>query len=280
MIHVQNWKIYASHYDDDSTELGFELKKEQLHYKQYGEQMGVPVTEDIVCSAQRPSVDDIFPYLFDGTTIEDYNQAKFIEQNNNCITVREWHERVVTDASARMPDTNNTNSDLVSPVKLLTGSADDFFSDDILGEVEDDTTMGKKQLFEYETPSKRSNELLRFQNTQTFLSPTTKELQKSIEKAASSVKVVYNTHELKAARRNILQSVDHILSHELVMENSQAAEFVAELERKVQEIKEKFTKTVHSISGTMQGNDSELTFPAFERRKTKHVDKRFRGLSG
>ncbi len=37
MIHVQNWKIYASHYDDDSTELGFELKKEQLHYKQYGE---------------------------------------------------------------------------------------------------------------------------------------------------------------------------------------------------------------------------------------------------
>lgn len=143
MIHVQNWKIYASHYDDDSTELGFELKKEQLHYKQYGEQMGVPVTEDIVCSAQRPSVDDIFPYLFDGTTIEDYNQAKFIEQNNNCITVREWHERVVTDASARMPDTNNTNSDLVSPVKLLTGSADDFFSDEILGEVEDDTTMEK-----------------------------------------------------------------------------------------------------------------------------------------
>ncbi len=45
--------------------------------------MGVPVTEDIVCSAQRPSVDDIFPYLFDETT-----------QNNNCITDREWHERV------------------------------------------------------------------------------------------------------------------------------------------------------------------------------------------
>ena len=63
------------------------------------------------------------------------------------------------------------------------------------------------------------------------------------------------------------------------MENSLAAEFVAELERKVQEI-EKFTNTVHSISGTMQGNDSELTYPAFERRKTTHVDKRFKGLSG
>jgi ribosomal protein L29 len=150
---------------------------------------------------------------------------------------------------------------------------------EILGEIEDDTPM-KKKLFEYETPSKTSNELIRFQNTQTFLSPTTKELQRSIEKAAASVKVVYNTHELKTARKNILQSVDYILSHELVMENSLAAEFVAELERKVQEIKEKFTKTVHTTSGTMQGNDSELTFPAFLRRKTKHVDKRFRGLSG
>jgi hypothetical protein len=155
MIHVQNWKIYASHYDDESTELGFEFKKAQLHYKQYGEQMGVPVTKHIVCRAQRPSVDDIFPYLFDGTTIEDYNQAKFIEQNNNCITVREWHERkgkliagciITADGAAQMPDTTNTNSDYVSPLKCLTGtgSADDFFSDEILGEVENDTPMKKK----------------------------------------------------------------------------------------------------------------------------------------
>jgi hypothetical protein len=49
MIHVQNWKIYASHHYNDSTELGLELKKAQLLYKQYGEQMGVPVTDDIVC---------------------------------------------------------------------------------------------------------------------------------------------------------------------------------------------------------------------------------------
>jgi hypothetical protein len=62
MLHVQNWKIYASHYNDDSTELGVELRKAQLHYKQYGEQMGVPVTDDIVSRAKRPSVDDIFPF--------------------------------------------------------------------------------------------------------------------------------------------------------------------------------------------------------------------------
>ncbi len=76
------------------------------------------------------------------------------------------------------------------------------------------TPMKKKKLFEYETPSKPRNGLLRFKNTHTFLSPTTKELQRSIEKAASSVNVIYNKKELKAARKNILQSVDHILSHD------------------------------------------------------------------
>jgi hypothetical protein len=96
MIHVQNWKIYASNYNDDSTDIGLELKKAQLHFKQYGEQMGVLVTDDMVCRAKRPSVDDYFPYLFDGTSLNDYNEAKFIERNNNCITIREWQEREAT----------------------------------------------------------------------------------------------------------------------------------------------------------------------------------------
>ena len=140
--------------------------------------------------------------------------------------------------------------------------------------------MMKKQLFEYETSSKPSNELLRFKDTQTFLSPTTQDLQRSMEKAASSVQVIYNTNELKAACKNILQSVDHILSHDLVMENPQAAAFVTELESKVQEIKEGFTTFVHSITGEMNSNDGELTYPLFHSRKRKHVHERFKGLSG
>jgi hypothetical protein len=193
--------------------------------------------------------------------------------------------------------TTYAESDYVSPFKLLTGCVDDLFektdnnSDEMIGDIlkndmyrkdysGNDSPMKKNQLFEYETPLKPSNELLIFKNTQTFLSPTTKELQRSIEQAASSVMVIYNTHELKAAHKNVLQSVDHILGHDLVKENPQAAAFVAELERKVQEIKEEFTMSVHSITGTMHGNDGELTFPAFQSRKRKYVDKRYKGLSG
>ena len=274
MIHVQNWKIYASHYNDDSTDLGFELKQAQLHYKQYGEEMGVPVTDEIVSTTKRQSVDDIFPFLFEGTSIHDYNQAQFIERNKNCITIREWQESEVKYA----------DSDFCE-----TGCVDDLFdntdnnSDEIIGDLlngNDDTPMKKRQLFEYETPLKPSNDLLIFKNTQTFLSPTTKEFQRSIDKAASSAKVIYNRNELKAARKNILQSVDHILGHDLVQENPQAAAFVAELERKVQEIKEEFTKSIYSLTGTMHGNEGELMFPAFQSRKRKNVDKRFKGLSG
>ena len=282
MIHVQNWKIYASHYNDDSTDLGFELKQAQLHYKQYGEEMGVPVTDEIVSTTKRQSVDDIFPFLFEGTSIHDYNQAQFIERNKNCITIREWQESEVKYADSDFCETccvddlfDNTdnNSD-----EIIGDLLNDIYTQENSGN--DDTPMKKRQLFEYETPLKPSNDLLIFKNTQTFLSPTTKEFQRSIDKAASSAKVIYNRNELKAARKNILQSVDHILGHDLVQENPQAAAFVAELERKVQEIKEEFTKSIYSITDTMHGNEGELMFPAFQSRKRKNVDKRFKGLSG
>jgi hypothetical protein len=57
----------------------------------------------------------------------------------------------------------------------------------------------------------------------------------SIEKASNSVQVVHNQEELKATRKNILLFVDHILGHDLVMEDPRAAAFVTELDRKVQE---------------------------------------------
>jgi hypothetical protein len=52
----------------------------------------------------------------------------------------------------------------------------------------------------------------------------------SIEKVSNSVQVVYNRHELKATRKNIIQSVDRIIGHDLVMEDPRAAAFVTELE--------------------------------------------------
>jgi hypothetical protein len=103
---------------------------------------------------------------------------------------------------------------------------------------------------------------------------------RSMEKAASSVQVVYSKTELKETCKNIIQCVDHILGHDLVMEEPHIAAYVTELERKAQDLKEAFTKCIHSITGSMIGNDDELTYPSFKNKKQKAVDKRFKGLSG
>jgi hypothetical protein len=52
------------------------------------------------------------------------------------------------------------------------------------------------------------------------------------------------------------------------------------LDRKVQELKEEFTKSILSISGSRHGKDGELTFPLFNNKKWKYIDKRFKGLLG
>jgi hypothetical protein len=88
----------------------------------------------------------------------------------------------------------------------------------------------------------------------------------SIEKVFNSVQILYNREEIKATRKNILLSVDHILGHDLVMEDPCAAAFVTELDRKVQELKEEFTKSILSIRGSRHGKDGELTFPSFENK--------------
>ena len=64
------------------------------------------------------------------------------------------------------------------------------------------------------------------------------------------------------------------------MEDPRAAAFMTELDRKVQELKEEFTKSILSIWGSQHGKDGELTFPSFENKKRKYIDKRFKGISG
>jgi hypothetical protein len=83
--------------------------------------MGVPVTDDIVCRAKRPSVDDNFPYLFNGTSMDDYNEAHFFERNNNCITIREWQEREATLKKASTPSVL-TSSVAISSVLVSCAS--------------------------------------------------------------------------------------------------------------------------------------------------------------
>ncbi len=81
-------------------------------------------------------------------------------------------------------------------------------------------------------------------------------------------------------QKNIIDSINHILNHDLACENQAAAKFVAEVERKMQAIEEEFNKEVLSILGLNIGKGNELCFPSSKNKKKKQVDKRYKGIAG
>jgi hypothetical protein len=68
--------------------------------------------------------------------------------------------------------------------------------------------------------------------------------------------VVYNSQTLKEVQKNIIQSINHILNHDLVCEHPAAANFVGTVERNMQEMKEEFNKVVLSTCGSNIGKDN------------------------
>jgi hypothetical protein len=89
MIKIQHWEIFAAHYNDDSSGIGMELKRIQLAYRHY-EGMGVPISGDLLYRSRKSNFDGNFPYLYDGTTKEDYNLALSVETSNCYIKFFEF----------------------------------------------------------------------------------------------------------------------------------------------------------------------------------------------
>jgi hypothetical protein len=83
--------LYATHYndDDDTLGIGLELKKLQFKYSNY-EGMGVPILTEILTRSQRPFSDDLFPYFYDGTTMDNYKSALALERMGCCVTKMEY----------------------------------------------------------------------------------------------------------------------------------------------------------------------------------------------
>ena len=119
--------------------------------------------------------------------------------------------------------------------------------------------------------------LMRYTNTHTFLSPSTKKLHNSLEKAKQKSSIVYTTTNLRAVWKNVIESIDHILNHDPVLENPNIARYVNVIERQIQSIKEDFTKEIMSIVGECIGNDNEVTYASFNNKEKEIVDKRFKG---
>jgi hypothetical protein len=91
MIKVQDWKLYATHYndDDDTLGIGLKLKKLQFQYRNY-EGLGEPTLTEILTRCCQPFSDDLFPYFYDGTTMDNYQRALALERTGCCVTKMEY----------------------------------------------------------------------------------------------------------------------------------------------------------------------------------------------
>jgi hypothetical protein len=89
MIKIQHWKIYAAHYNDDSSGIGMELKKIQLAYRHY-EGLGVPTSGELLSRSRKCNLDRTFPYLYEGTSNKDYKLALEVEKSNCSVTFSEF----------------------------------------------------------------------------------------------------------------------------------------------------------------------------------------------
>ncbi len=52
--------------------------------------MEVPLSGEILSRSRKPNHDDVFPYLYEGTTEEDYNLSLSVEKSNCCVTFSEF----------------------------------------------------------------------------------------------------------------------------------------------------------------------------------------------
>ncbi len=119
-------------------------------------------------------------------------------------------------------------------------------------------------------------EINRYKDNSLYLSPKTKKMNDSLEKASIKSQQLYTTKSLRETRKNIIQ----LINHDLVREDPLAARFVSEMERKMQDIKERFNTQILSLLGSRTGQNKEFCFPSFNNKKRKVVDKRFKGYAG
>ena len=123
---------------------------------------------------------------------------------------------------------SNQGLDRVSPTSNLLKLADNNV---IL-----DPPQKPPQKILFETPDPLQQSMSEFKDMGLFLSPATKKFQESIEKATKLTEVVYNSRTLKEVQKKIIQSINHILNHDLICEHPAAANFVGTVERNMQEI--------------------------------------------
>ena len=204
MVKIQHWKVFGSHYNDNS-ELGMEIKKCQLDSRKY-EGMGVPISDSVMKAIRSQNHTCVFPYLYFGASLDDYDEAMYVLDNKQCVTEYECQNQKV---DARRENVNITGtkspffdmsqddiSDMNCAASPLKGS--NLFPEQLNG----------SQVFtDMFTPIKEG--VISANDQSLYLSPTTRDFQRDLQSAGESVNEVYDKHRIKIIRKNLIESIEY-----------------------------------------------------------------------
>jgi hypothetical protein len=140
-----------------------------MEYKHY-DGMGVSITWEILKQSRKPSDYDDYPYLYEGTTEEDYRFALAVEERKCCVTYPEMS--TFKDNRHDYPNKEMLTS------KFRPDDTDDANNTNLL------STPKQTQLFPSESIKIVRTEINRYNDDSLYLSPTTKKLHDSLEKAS------------------------------------------------------------------------------------------------
>jgi hypothetical protein len=193
MVKIQHWKVFGSHYNDNS-ELGMEIKKCQLDSRKY-EGMGVPISDSVMKAIRSQNHTCVFPYLYFGTSMDDYNEAMYFLDNKQCVTEYECQkvdarrENVyITVTESPFFDTSQDDiSDMNCAASPLKGS--NLFPEQL---------NGSKVFTDMFTPIKKG--VISANDQSLYLSPTTREFQRDLQSAGETVKELQCTMDKTVKR--------------------------------------------------------------------------------
>jgi hypothetical protein len=177
----------------------------------------------MIKQSRKPSDYNDYPYLYEGTTEEDYRFALSVEERKCCVTYSEmstfkdnrqdYPNKEVLTSKYTPDDTEDANKAILY------------------------STPKRTQLFPSESSKIVRTEINRYKDNTLDLSPTTKKLHYSLEKASIKIQPLYTTKSVRETTKHIIQLIDYILNHDLVREDPLAAKFVSEMETEMQDIK-------------------------------------------
>ncbi len=99
MIKIQHWKLCCT-LQRWFIRNRYGMKRIQLAYRHY-EGMGVPISGEILSRLRKRSFDGVFPYLYDGTTKEDYKLALSVETSNCSVTFSKFSQPNTTKITTK-----------------------------------------------------------------------------------------------------------------------------------------------------------------------------------